>query len=66
MYSLSQAVVVHAFDPSTQEAEAGGSLQVQGPSALQSKVLYNEDYTEKPCLEKENKQKMQKQNKDMV
>ena len=29
-------VVVHVFNPSTREAEAGGSLSVQGQPGLQS------------------------------
>jgi hypothetical protein len=33
-----QGVVVHAFNPSTQEAEAGG-LQVQGQPGLHSETL---------------------------
>ena len=44
-------VVVHAFKPSTWEAEAGGSLWVQG---LQSEFQDGQDcYTEKPCFRRE-------------
>jgi hypothetical protein len=42
------AVVVHSFDPITQEAEAGGS---QGQPGLQSKFQDSQGYTEKSCLE---------------
>ena len=44
-------VVAHAFNPSTQEAEAGGSPWVQVQSGLQSKFQDSQSsYTEKPCL----------------
>ena len=49
----SRAVVVHAFNPSTWEAEAGGSLSLGQPglqSQFQDKL---QSYTEKPCLEKQ-------------
>jgi hypothetical protein len=50
-------VVVHAFNPSTREEEAGGFLSSR-PAWLQSKFQDSQDYTEKPCLEKQiNKQK---------
>jgi hypothetical protein len=46
---------VHAFNASTWEAEAGGFL-----TGLQSEFQDSQDYTEKPCLEKQtNKQKSQ-------
>jgi hypothetical protein len=44
-------VVVHAFDPSTWEAEAGGFLSLIQPG-LQSEFQDSQGYTEKPCLEK--------------
>ena len=47
-------MVAHVFNPSTQEAEAGR----QGQPRLQSEFQDNQDYTEKPCLEKQ-KQKNQ-------
>ena len=51
---LSRAVVAHAFNPSTWEAEAGGFLRQPG---LQSEFQDSQGYTEKPCLEKQtNKQ----------
>jgi hypothetical protein len=53
-------VVAHAFNPSTWEAEAGGSLLVQGQPSLQSEFQDSQGYTEKPCLDKPktNKQKI--------
>ena len=51
------AVVAHTFNPSTQEAEAGGSLWVRGQPGRQSEFQDNQDYTEKHYLEKQNKQK---------
>ena len=42
---------MHAFNPSTQEAEAGGTLLVKGQPGLQ-RVFQNrlQSYTEKLCL----------------
>jgi hypothetical protein len=45
-------MVVHAFNPSTWEAGAGGSLWVQGQPGLQRESQNNQGYTEKPSLEK--------------
>jgi hypothetical protein len=45
-------VVAHTFSPSTQEAQAGGSLWVGGQPSLQSQFQYRQGYTEKPCLKK--------------
>jgi hypothetical protein len=45
-------VVAHAFNPSTQEAEAGGFLS----SGLQSEFQDSQGYTEKPCLKKTKQQ----------
>ena len=42
---------MHAFNPSTQEAEAGGFLSREQPG-LQSELQDSRGYTEKPCLEK--------------
>ena len=54
--SSSQAMVVHAFNPHTQEAEAGGSLWVWGQPVLQELVPEQEPKaTEKPCLENQKK-----------
>jgi hypothetical protein len=44
-------MVVHAFNPSTQEAEAGGFLSSR-PAGLQSEFQDSQGYTEKPCLKK--------------
>jgi hypothetical protein len=55
----SQAVVVHAFNPSTWEAEAGGFLR--GQSSLKSEFQDSQGFTEKPCIKmKQNKQKKKK------
>jgi hypothetical protein len=45
-------VVVHAFNPSTWEAEAGGFLSSRSAWCLQSEFQDSQGYTEKPCLEK--------------
>ena len=46
--------MLHTFNPSTQEAEAGGPLSQPG---LQSELQDSEGYREKPCLKKQtNKQ----------
>ena len=43
----------HAFNPNTLEAEAGGSLWVQGHPGLQKKFQDSQDcFLEKPWLEK--------------
>ena len=48
-----QAVVAQAFNPSSQEAEAGRSLCIQGQPGLQSEFQDNQGcHTEKPCLKK--------------
>jgi hypothetical protein len=48
---LSSVGIAHAFNPRTQEAEAGGSLE------FEANVVYrfqdSQGYTEKPCLEKQ-------------
>ena len=47
-------MVAHAFNPSTQEAEAGDTQWVQGQPGLQSEFQNSQDCnTEKPCLEKQ-------------
>ena len=53
---LKPGMVVHAFNPSTQEAEAG-------QPGLQSEFQDSQSYTEKPCLEKTNKQTNKQTNK---
>ena len=47
-------MVVHAFSPSTWEAEAG---RVRGQPGLQSEFQDSQGYTEKPCLEKQKNNK---------
>ena len=44
--------MTQAYNPSTQEAEAGGSLWVQSQPRLQSEFQDNQGYTEKPWLKK--------------
>jgi len=43
-----QAVVTHSFNPSTGEAEAGGSLWVRGQPGLHLKFQDSQGYTERP------------------
>jgi hypothetical protein len=45
-------VVVLAFNPSTQEAEAGRFLSSRLAPGLQSEFQDSQSYIEKPCLEK--------------
>ena len=46
--------MVHTFNPDTQQAEAGGSMWVQGQPGLQSEFQDSQDcYTEKPSLKKQ-------------
>lgn len=47
--ALNWAVAAHAFNPTTQEAEAG---RVQGQPALQSELQDSEGYPGKPYLQK--------------
>jgi hypothetical protein len=58
---ISWAVVVHTFNPSTREAEAGRFLEFE--PGLQSEFQEGQGYTEKPCLEK---QKNPKTNKKLI
>jgi hypothetical protein len=68
----SRAVVAHAFNPSTQEAEAGGFLS--STPGLQSEFQDTQGYTEKLCLEKpkpkpkkkKKRKKKRKKRKEMV
>lgn len=44
---------MYTVDPSTQETEAGRSLEFdRGQPGLQRKFLDSQGYTEKPCVEK--------------
>ena len=52
---LARRWVVHAFNPSTQEAEAV-HFRVRGQPGLQSEFRDSQSYTEKPCLEKTKKE----------
>jgi hypothetical protein len=56
-------VVVHAFNPSTWEAEAGRFLSSK--PAWSTEFQDSQGYTEKPCLEKQKKKKKKKK-KDLV
>jgi hypothetical protein len=49
--------MTHTFKPSTQEADTGGSLWVQGQPGLQIEFQYSQGYTEKPGLKKKKKKK---------
>jgi hypothetical protein len=48
-------MVVHAFNPSTWEAEAGGFLSLRLPG-LQSELQESQGYTEKPSQKKKKKE----------
>jgi hypothetical protein len=50
-------MVAHAFHPSTQEAEAGGFLSSRPAWSTEWVPGQPGFYTEKPCLEKQNKTK---------
>ena len=50
---MSQVLVLHAFNPSTWEAEAGGSLWVQGQPSLQS-VFQNKQTNKQTNKQKKN------------
>ena len=55
--ALEPGVVAYAFNPSTQEAEAGRFLSSR-PARLQNEFQDSQGYTEKPCLEKPNKKQV--------
>ena len=48
-------MAAHAFNLSSGEAEAGGSLWILGQPGPQRKLQDSQSYTEKPCLEGEKK-----------
>ena len=59
---MSWAVVVLAFNPSTQKADGGGSLWVHGQSDLQCVLQDSQgSYTEKPCILKKRKKEKKKE-----
>ena len=53
-------MMVHAFNPSTWKAEAGGSLSSR--PAWSTEFQDSQDYIEKPCLEKKKIQKTKTKN----
>jgi hypothetical protein len=50
-------MVMHAFNPSTPEAEVGGFLSSSPVPGLQSEFQDSQGYTEKPCLEKQERER---------
>jgi hypothetical protein len=58
-------VVVHAFNPSTWEAEAGGFLSSRPAwtTDLQSEFQDSQGYTKKPCLKKQKQKQKNKKTK---
>ena len=48
---------MHAFNPSTWEAEAGGFLSLREVDRGQLEFQDSQDYTEEPCLEGKKKKK---------
>jgi hypothetical protein len=59
-------MVAHAFNSSTREAKAGGFLSlIRGQPGLQSEFQDSQSYTEKPCLEKNQKQNKNKKQKNL-
>ena len=54
-------IVLHTFNPSSWEAEAGGSLWIRGQPGLQNELQDREDYTEKPYLKKQKGKEKEKE-----
>lgn len=50
----------HAFNPSTSEAEAGGSLRAQSCLVFLEKFLPSQGYSVRPCLQRQLKGKRRK------
>lgn len=50
-------IVIHTFNPSTQEAEVGIFLWVRGQPGLKSEFLYSQSHTADPILKKTKKTK---------
>jgi hypothetical protein len=57
--------MVHAFNPSTWEAEAGG-FWVWGQPGLQSEFQDSQGYTVKPCPEKKQKKRKKEKKKKHI
>jgi hypothetical protein len=57
---MKPGVVAHAFNLSTQEAEAGGFLSLRPAWSTKWVPGDGQSYTEKPCLEKPKKKKKKK------
>ena len=58
-------MVVHAFNPSTWEAEAGGFLSLRLPG-LQSELQESQGYTEKPSQKKKKKNNKKTADLDLI
>jgi hypothetical protein len=63
-YYLPLGVVAHAFNPSTQDAEAGGFLSSRPAWSTKREFQDSQGYTEKPCLEKPKKKKKKRKEKE--
>ena len=50
-------MVLHVFNTSTWEAEAGRCVWVQGQPGLESEFQDSQSYTKKPCLWKKQKER---------
>ena len=62
----SRAVVAHAFNPSTQEAEAGGSLWVRDQPGLQELVQGQAPKPQRNPVSKNEKKKKKERKKDFL
>jgi hypothetical protein len=59
MKGRSQAVVAHAFNPSTWR-QRQADLWVQGQPGLQSEFQETQGFTEKPCLKKQKEKRKER------